>query len=654
MAAPFRGDPRVLGQSLLLNDVPTEVVGVMPAGFGYPKSEIELWLPLGLNPQRVYGYFHLGIARLKPGVTASQAEKETTDIFWNAARENPAIAAAKVAPPEGADMKTIVTPLTETFVRDTKKPLLVLLGAVGLVLLIACANVANLLLARATTRTREIALRFVLGATPARVARQLLTESLLLAMIGAATGGLLAWWGVRLLGSLPGVEGIRRMEEVNINPTVLVYTAALALLTGFLFGLAPALHAYRLGLNKGMREGLRSSASPTSRRMNSALVAAQFALCLVLLIGAGLLLKSFQRLISVNPGFQPENVLSMRLALTAGKYPDDEKAVRFYESLLERVRSVPGVRKAGIVTYLPFGDSFESDGIVVEGHDPETGGVAPNAEIRTASPGYFQTLEIPLLQGRDFLESDRANSLQVAIVDETLARLYWPDGNALGKRVRLGWSDQWMTIVGVVAGVKNMSLNETLEPHVYFAFAQQPSPNMYLTLRSVGEPTSVTAAIRNEVRELDPDLPVWAVRSMTMTMDRTLNNQRLTNLLLSIFALLALLLAVVGIYGVMSVFVSNRTTEFGIRLALGAEPRAVLRLVVGQGMRIALCGVAVGIATAFWLTRFLQSLLFEVKSTDPLIFTGVALGLTLVALIACYLPARRATKVDPIVALRYE
>jgi predicted permease len=650
----FGGDPRILGQALILNDTSIEVVGIMPEGFTYPRREIELWLPLGLNPQRVYGYFNVGIARLKPGVTVSQAQAETTAIFWNAARENPAIAGATAPPPEGADMKTLITPLSEAVVGETKRPLLVLLGAVGLVLLIACANVANLLLARSTARTREIAMRFVLGATPGRVVRQLLTESLMLSMIGAIAGSALAWWGVRLLGQLPGVEGIRRLEEVTINPTILIYTASLALLTGFLFGLAPALQAYRLGLNKGMREGLRGSAGAASRRMNNILVAAQFALCLVLLIGAGLLLKSFQRLTSVNPGFQSENVLSMRLDLTAGKYPGGEQSTQFYESLLERVQSVPGVRTAGIVSDLPFGGSGNSDGIVIEGQEPGTGGLSQNVNVTIASPGYFQTMGIPLIQGRDFQRSDRGDSLRVAIVDETLARRFWQDGNAMGKRIRLGWQEQWMTIVGVVAGVKTMSLGETVEPHLYYPHTLEPSRSMYLAVRTVGKPTAVTGAIRSVVRDLDPGLPVWGVQPMTMAVDRTLNNQRLTNLLLTIFALLAVLLAAVGIYGVMSVYVSNRTNEFGIRLALGAQPRTVLRLVVSQGMRIALCGMVVGAGSAFWLMRFLESLLFEVKSSDPLIFTGVALGLMLVALIACYLPARRATKVDPLVALRYE
>ena len=649
----FGGDPQILGQSLLLNDTPTEVVGIMPQGFEFPNRNVELWIPLGLNPQRMFGYTHRGIARLKPGVSVSQAEADTTNIFWSAARENPAFAGAKTPPPEGADMKTIVRPLKDVIVGETKTPLLVLLGAVGLVLLIACANVANLLLARAASRTRELALRFALGATPGRVIRQLLTESLMLALIGGATGAGLAWLGVRLLRQLPTLQQVPRLAEVSINPTVLAFTAALAVLTGLLFGLAPALRAYKLGLAAGMREGMRGSASRASRRLNSGLVAGQFALCLVLLIGAGLLLKSFQRLVSVSLGFQAENVLSMRLSLPSSKYPNAEQSVQFFDNLLERVRSLPGVRSAAVVSLLPF-SGRTSDGYIVEGHEPETGGLAPNAQDREVSPGYFQTLEIPLLRGRDFLASDRADSPLVAIVDETLARRYWPDGDAIGKRIRYSWSDQWMTIVGVTGGVKNSNLKDDMAPHFYYPYAQSQTREMYLTVRTVGEPAAATGAIRSEVQALDANLPVWGVQPLADAVDQTLNNQRLTNMLLSVFAVLAVLLAAIGIYGVMSLYVSNRTTEFGIRLALGAQPSALLRSVLRQGLTLTLAGVVAGTAAAFALTRALASLLFEVSATDPTVFFSVPLLLLTVALVACYTPARRATRVDPLSALREE
>jgi putative ABC transport system permease protein len=602
----------------------------------------------------MFGYTHRGIARLKPGVSVIQAEADTTRIFWNAAQENPAIAAASAPPPPDADLKTIVRPLKDMIVGKTKTPLLLLLGAVGMVLLIACANVANLLLARAASRTRELALRFVLGAGTGRVVRQLLTESLLLSLIGGVTGVVIAWWGVGLLKQMPALGQVPRLAEVSINPVVLAFTAALTVLTGLLFGLAPALRARKMGLQEGVREGSRSSAGRASRRLNGVLVAAQFALCLVLLIGAGLLLKSFQRLHSVSPGFQPENVLSMQLDLPAGKYRDAERSVQFYDSLLERVGSLPGIRSASVVSLLPFSDGRTSDGFIVEGHDPNSGDVPPNAQDRVVSPGYFQTLGIPLLRGRDFLASDRADSPPVAIVDETQARRYWADGDAIGKRIRYGWSDQWMTIVGVAAGVKNVDLRETMEPHVYYPYTQGPSRQMYLTLRTVGDPGAITAAIRSEVQALDADLPVWGVQPLADAVDQTLNNQRLTNLLLTAFALLAVLLASVGIYGVMSLYVNNRTNEFGIRLALGAQPTDLLRSVLRQGLALAMSGVAAGTVAAMILTRTLASLLYEVSATDPAVFFFVPLLLVAVALLACSIPARRATRVDPMIALRHE
>jgi putative ABC transport system permease protein len=646
----FGGDPQILGTSLNLNNTATEVVGIMPQGFGYPDRLVDVWIPVGLNPQKRNPFILAAIARLKPGTLASEARAETTTIMWNEARQsdNP--------PPEGADLTTIVIPLKELITGETEKPLLILLAAVGFVLLIACANVANLMLARATSRTREMAVRLALGASPGRVIRQLLTESLLLAMTGAVTGTLLAWWGVRMLNRLP-VEGIPRIDEVNVNGTVLIFTAAVAALTGLLFGLAPAFGAYRLGLNAGMREGLRGSATASSRRVNNALVVGQFALSVILLIGAGLMLKSFQHLISVNPGFQPDNVLTLRLSLPGRKYAGPAQSSQFYQSLLERVRSLPVVRDAGVISNLPFGSSRTSDGYVVEGHEPPDSNVYPNAQDRVVSSGYFQSIGMVLLRGRDFSETDLNDSQPVAIVDEMLALQYWPDGNAIGKRIRYGWAtgpDSWMTIVGVVAGIKHRSLTEMREPYMYMPLAQNPQLSMYLAVRTTDDPAAVASAVRSRIQELDPDLPVYSIRTMTELVGQTLNSKRLTNLLLTAFSLLAVALASVGIYGVMSLYVSSRTTEFGIRLALGAEPRYLLRSILRQGLALTSVGIAVGIAGALVLTRALASLLFEVSATDPIVYGGVALLLVAVALAACYIPARRGARVDPLVALRYE
>jgi predicted permease len=647
----FAGDPNIIGRSLNLSSTAIEVVGVMPAGFSFPRPEIEIWVPLALNPTRTAPYFLKGIARLAPGVSPSEAETETTGVLWNYAREHPNAGENRVPLDQGSALKTIVTPLKEVMVGATQKPLLILLCAVGLVLLIACANVANLLLARATSRVREIAVRFALGATPSRVARQLLTESLVLAVIGGAGGVMLAWVGVRMLGRMP-VDGIPRIEAVTVDGRVLAFTAGLALLTGLLFGLMPALRAYRMGMVAAMHEGGRGGTS--SRRSNSALVAAQFALSFVLLIGAGLLLKSFQRLQSVELGFNPEKLLTMVVSLPPRKYSKPEQSLQFYQSLIDRLRSLPGVRAAGLTTNIPFVGDDNTDNFIVEGHEPGTGDEGVQGQLLAMTPGNLQAMGIPLLRGRDFLESDKSDSQPVAIVDETLARMYWPDGDALGKRVETTGDMQWMTIVGVVGGIKQDGFAEKLQPHIYAPLAQTPTLLAKLVIRTDASPNPTIAAIRTAVSGLDPDIPVYSIRSMNDVIGRTLNSQRLTNLLLTSFSVLALLLAAVGIYGTMSLYVGSRKNEFGIRLALGAQPGVLLRLVLREGMLLIAAGIAIGVGGALVLTRAIASLLFEVSPTDPVVFTGVPLLLVFVALAACFVPARRASRVDPMVALRCE
>jgi putative ABC transport system permease protein len=646
----FAGDPEILGRALSLNNVPAEVIGVMPRGFEFPEPGIDLWIPVGLNPQRRSPFYLSTIARLKPGVGPDEAAAETTALMWNDARQgsNP--------PPEGADLKTIITPLKESLVGKAERPLLVLLGAVGLVLLIACANVANLLLARAASRTKEMAVRFALGATPGRVVRQLLTEGLLLSIAGAGAGAALAWLGVRMIDRLP-VEGTPRIAEVSVNASVLMFTAGVAVLTGLLFGSAPALRAYRLGLEAGMREGMRGSASASHRRMSNLLVAAQFACSVILLIGAGLLLKSFERLTTLSPGFQPDGLLTMRISLPRQKYEQPAQRVHFYRGLLERVRALPGVRAAGIDSNLPFTEYDWADNYVAEGHEPAPGGVALTARVRVVSPGYFEAMGMPLLGGREFSDADADGSQPVAIVDETLARRYWPDGDAVGKRIRFGWTGvpaPWMTILGVVPAVRHASLTEKQEPYLYLPHAQQQQLSMYLAVRTDTDTAGVASAIRGEVLEMDADLPVYFVRTMPDLIGQTLSSQRLTNLLLTAFALLAAVLAAVGAYGIMSVYVSSRTTEFGIRLALGAQPADLLRFVLRQGLLLTLGGTIAGVAGAVALTRTIKSLLFEVSATDPAIFVGVPLLLLAVGVAACYVPARRGARVDPLVALKCE
>jgi len=649
----FGTDPNIVGRMLNLNNTPTQVVGVMPANFKFPRREIDLWIPLALNPTRTAPYMFSVIGRLKPGIQVAQAQTDTTEIIQNFGRQHPNTSES-VGLSEGAGPRTIVTPIKEVLLGRTQKPLLVLLTAVALVLLIACANVANLLLARATSRTREIAVRISLGATPRRVARQLLTESVLLSFIGAIVGVGLAAIGVRMLDRLP-ITGIVRIEEVTLSSSVLAFTLGLTLLTGLLFGFMPALRAYAMGIAGGMRDGARGSAS--HRRLNSALVAVQLALSLVLLIGAGLLLKSFQRLESVDLGFNAENTLTMVASLPQAKYDNEEKALHFYDGAIERLRNAPGIKSVGVSDNLPFAGNGNVDGFIIEGQEPPPGGnisQTEQAEIETVTPGTFQALGIPLLQGRDFQNADNAKSPRVVIIDEPLSRRYWPANDAIGKRIQTTGDREWLIIIGVTGGVKHLNLAEEKRPHMYFAMAQYPAPRASFIVRTDGPPEAAISTFRTAIKQVDPDMPLYMVRSMTEIIGDTLGTQRLTNMLLTAFAIIALTLAAVGIYSTMSVYVGSRTKEFGIRLALGAQPGALRRAVMGQGMLLTAAGVIVGVVGALALTRMIKSLLFEVSATDPVVFTAIPLLLLVVSLIACYTPARRATKVDPLVALRDE
>lgn len=649
----FAGDPNILGKTLSLNNTPTQIVGVMPAEFKMPRLEIDLWAPMAFDPKRTSPYYFTSIARLKPGVQVAQSQSDTTEILQNFGRQHPNLAEF-VGINEGNGPRTIVKPISEVMLGRTQKPLMVLLAAVAFVLLIACANVANLLLARATSRTREIAVRVALGATPRRVARQLLTESVLLSVIGAILGVGLAAIGIRTLDKLP-ITGIVRIEEVSLSGRVLLFTAGLSVLTGLLFGFMPALRAYAMGIAGGMREGARGTVS--HRRLNSALVAVQFALSVVLLIGAGLLLKSFHRLESVNLGFNAENTLTMVANLPLAKYDNEEKALRFYDDAVERLRNSPGIKSVGLTSNLPFADGGSVDGFIVEGQEPPEGGNVSQmeqAEMVSVAPGTFQALNIPLLQGRDFQHSDNSKSTLVTIIDEPLARRYWPAGDAIGKRIQTGGNRQWLTIIGIAGGIKHISLAEENQPHMYFPMAQSTDSRAWFVARTDGPPLASIPTFRAAIRQVDADIPLFLVRSMDEIIERTLGTQRLTNILLTAFAILALTLSSVGIYSMMSLYVGSRTKEFGIRLALGAQPGALRRVVLRQGLLLTGVGVVVGIAGAFALTRTFQSLLFEVSPTDPVVFTAIPLLLVLVALLACYTPARRATKVDPLIALRDE
>lgn len=652
----FGGDPGIVGRSLTLDGSPFIVVGVMPPGFDFPNRS-ALWIPLGTDPQSLDCWCHPTLGRLRPGRSPEDARLEIarlSDDFW---REREGKPVQDPDSPEAATAIVIAQPLARNLVGEVKTPLLVLLGAVGTVLLIACGNIANLLLARAAARGREIALRCCLGASPWRIVRQLLAESLILALAGAAVGLALAFWTVRALGGL-AVERLNYLHEVSLDPTVLLFTLGITLLTVVLFGVAPALRGARVDLQEAVKDGARGTRGGRSRRLSDAFVVGQLALSLVLLVGAGLLLRSFRNLLEVDLGFRPENVLVGRVALPIEAFErKPAQAQVFFTQLEERVGALPGVLAVGLSSTAPFSDGGNGQVFMVKGREPAPGQPNLVAQIRIVSAGYFAAVGTPLVRGRLVDETDTVTAPLVALVDETLARRFWSDGNAVGQEIRLGDAaskNPWLTIVGVVRSVKHGRVTEDPERYVYVPSSQRSTPVMDVVARTRSDPAALTAAMRQEVRALDPTVPLYGVHTLEGAVARSLGTLRLTNHLLLAFAVTALLLAAVGIYGVMALGVSQRVNEFGIRLALGAAPRNVLRLVLGQGMRLVLLGTILGVAGAAGLTRFLGSLLFEVPPVDPLTFVAVVLVLAAVAFGACYLPARRATTTDPLVALRYE
>lgn len=646
------GDPDVLQRVLTLDDYPVTIVGVMPRDFSFPSRETEVWVPLGLDPTRHFPWFLTGIGRLNPGVTPQEAQVETTGILWSASQEDPVLVSRNDPPPKGAALKTLVVPLKKALIGETVRPLLVLQFAVLFILLITCANIANFLLSRFFSRRQEIAMRYALGASRWRIAQQMLTESVVLALIGSFCGLLLAWWGVRSLTHLP-VSGIPRIHDVGIDATVLVVTLLIALFTGLLFGLLPAYRTFKVGLRSGLTEGTRGS-SKSGRRVNKVLVVAQLALSLILLVGAGLMLKSFRNLLQTSPGFEPDNLLTMVVPASETKYSSPEQIVQLHDAITERVGHVPGVTAVGMTSNLPFSGNSSSDGYLVEGHEPPEGSDAPQAQLQIVTPGYFDAMGITLLRGRSFRSSDRDDGQLVAVVDDTLADRFWPDGDALGKRVRTTGDPPWLTIVGVVSGIKDSELSQTLEPHIYRPLSQWQLSRMVLVARTAGPPQQYTAPVEAAISAIDPDIPLYDVRSMKEVVGRTLSTQELTNMLLTAFAVLALILGIIGIYGVMSVFVASRTRELGIRLALGEEPAQLRRRVLREAAILTAVGVGIGLVGAFLLTGYLSGLLYEVDVLDPVVFIVLTLFLSFVALATSYLPARRAANVDPLLVLHAE
>jgi putative ABC transport system permease protein len=633
------------GRRLSIDGTTVDVVGVMPPSFSYPV-DTDLWIlrePL-VSDETMSRSSHnfVGVARLKDGVTLAQAQAEMKAIGARIAQSYPN---------DDKGHNPTLIPLLEQMVGGIRTALMVLLGAVGFVLLIACANVANLLLARSLARSKEIAVRAALGASRGRLIRQLLTESLLLAVLGGVAGLMLAYWLVQLLIAI-GPATIPRLGEVHIDGRALSFTAALVLLASFLFGLVPALRVSRPDLNEALKEGgLRVSSSAGVWRQ--ALVVAQVALTLMLLVGASLLGRSFWRLLQVDPGFRPTGALTVQLGLPSSSYATIESVAAFHERLQERLRSIAGVESAGLINNLPMAGVDINGSFAIEGRPPDKSGYGG---FRITSPDYFRAMQIPILRGRAFLASDRAGAEPVALISERLAATAFPQEDPIGKRVRStmdGNNDQWMRIVGVVGNVRHYGLERRGSADLYVPYLQRPrrSRDATLIVRTSIPPETLIQTIREEVHRIDPQLPL-TFETMERIFDRTIATRRYNMFLLGAFAVTALTLALIGVYGVMSYTVAQNTREIGIRLALGAEARHILRIVVGQGAFLAGVGIVVGILGTAALTRLMATLLFEVGALDPLSFSVVPVLLMFVTLAACYLPARRATRVDPLVALK--
>jgi putative ABC transport system permease protein len=655
----FASDAGVLGRTIDLNGESYAVVGVMPQSFDFPlfwATGTELWVPLALGNRAANreGQSLRIFARLKPGTPLSTARAEIATITARLEKAYP-----------GSNRDVTVRTLEETVVGDVRRPLLVLLVAAGFLLLIACANVAHMLLARAAAREKEIAVRTALGAGRARTVRQLLTESLLLAFLGGAAGLALAAWATRVLVALSG--RIPRAEAVHLDGRAFAFALAVSLGSAVLFGLAPALKASRRDLTESLRDGERGSTEGFRRnRLRSLLIGSEFALALVLLVGAGLMIRSFTALLAVDPGFDPRRVVTMAVSVAGTREAEPGRRANFYRQLLERVRATPGVVSASAINHLPLAGDIWGWSFKIEGRPTPAPGESPGATYRVVAPGYFRTMGIPILRGRDISESDDARASGAVVINEWLAKQHWPSEEPLGKRITFDDLDkdpQWLTVVGVVKNAVTGRWAAAPEGEVYLAYFQhraylerRTSVYEYMTLvaRGARDPAALAPSLRRQVRALDANVTISQVLTMEDVVNQINTRPRFSLLLLATFAGAALILAAVGIYGVMSYSVSRRTHEIGLRMALGAGQGDVLRLVVRQGMRVALIGAAAGLAGALLLTRLMATLLYGVRSTDPPTFLLVTVVLTAVALVASYIPARRATRIDPLLALKHE
>jgi len=646
----FGSDPGAIGQQLIMNGTGRTIIGVMPAGITFPSKSAELWVPLAIGPggRNNRGGFSLkAIGLLRPGISIAQARADLGTIAGRLEQQYPFLAGYGVN----------LVPLHDQIVGKVRPALLVLLVAVGFVLLIACANVANLLLARAATREREIAVRTALGARRGRLIRQLLTESLLLSLIGGAVGIGVAITGLKFLVSISPPE-TPRLDQVTVDARVLLFALVVSLSTGLLFGVAPALHSSKPNLNESLKEGGRTSGtSLRGSRVRGLLVISEIALSLVLLIGAGLMIKSFHRLQQVNLGFNPDRLLTLRVRLAGSKYREGPQAVAFYQQVLKRIETLPGVQSVGAITDVFLSITPNSGNFSIEGRPPVPPAEQIEVPIDSISPEYFKTMGISLLAGREFDGSEGPDSQRVVIINDTMARRFWPGEDPVGKRFKYGDSDSnspWLTIVGLVGDMRRTGFELAERCETFLPISQNLAGSMTLVVRSATDPMPLAAAVRDQVWAIDHDQPVYDVKSMDKMLADMTSQRRLNMLLMGIFAGSALLLAAVGIYGVVSYGMTQRTHEIGVRMALGARRGQVLSLVLRQAMLVAVVGLALGSIASLFLTRLMVTLLYGVSPTDPLTFASVPLVLVAVAFLASYIPARRLTNVDPMKALRYE
>jgi len=645
----FGGDRSVVGRAVEINDEKFLVAGVMPPGFRFPDTANELWVPAGAlyKPKEFSNrgrHNFMVVARLKPGVGMALANEDIGAIARSLEREYPET---------NARVGAFVAPLREHFVADLRTTLTVLAGAVGFVLLIACANIANLLLSRASNRTREVAIRAAIGASRWQVARQLMTENLLLASAGGAGGLLIAVWGVRFLEKMMPA-GIGAMTAVTVDVPVLAFTLAVSLATGIVFGFVPALQMLRVDLHQTLKQGGGKGSRAGFRGVERSLVVAEVALAFVLTLGAALFLQSFARLRGIDPGFRTAGILTMSTPLSPRRYDDPAKRAAYYDQVLARVTALPGVISAGFANGLPLVLKGNVNGLEVEGRPALGGDTFSNANYRVVTPDYLATIGVPLREGRHLDRRDVAGAPRVALINEAMRRKFWPGESPLGKRFRFGDQAPWVAVVGMVGDMRQSGLDRPAKPEMYLPAAQEPAPAINLAVRTMGDPRNLAAAVRREIRAVDGGIPVLFVRTMEEVLDREVFQRRAQMVLLEIFAGLALLLAALGIYGVLAYLVAQRTREIGIRMALGARPADVLWTVAGQGVGLSVAGVAAGAAAAAMLARLIAKLLFGIAATDPATFVFVGALLVAVAATASYVPARRAMRVDPILALREE